>query len=117
MWHAEDVDVRMDSVGRHEEKVMVFKGDHPGEMHHKVIVTKEPGGAETITVISGDELEISEEEGEDNVEVYIIKTDDGTKVVKKVKKVKVTVEEEDETGNKAEEPSWEPAPKPDKKKK
>jgi hypothetical protein len=34
-----------------------------------------------------------------------------------VKKVKVTVEEEDETGNKAEEPSWEPAPKPDKKKK
>jgi len=117
MWHAEDVDVRMDSVGRHEEKVMVFKGDHPGEMHHKVIVTKEPGGAETITVISGDELEISEEEGEDNVEVYIIKTDDGTKVVKKVKKVKVTVEEEDETGNKAEEHSWEPAPKPDKKKK
>src|SRR4030042_1908884 len=37
--HAEDIDVDMDSTMKHEEKVMIFKGD-PGEDHHKVIVRK-----------------------------------------------------------------------------
>ena len=145
MWHAEDIDVNMDSTMKHEEKVMIFKGD-PGEDHHKVIVRKVLPDEETIVVRSGDELEISEEEGEgskiiiitekgdkeseghqkrikvivkgnddveildnedlewveeedaDNVDVYIIKKDDGTKVVKKMK-VEVKVDEEDDNGN------------------
>jgi hypothetical protein len=168
MWHAEDIDVSMDTCTTHKGMVMIHKGDKPGEVHKKIIVKKGPGGEEseaTVIVESGNELEISEgnggdskviiitekgdkdsdahqkkikvyvEEGDgdveilddedlefhkdkdaDNVDVYIIKEDDGTKVIKKVKKVEVTVEEENENDDKPAEPPVKPAPKQGKKK-
>jgi len=136
MWHSEDIDVKLDSTMKHEEKVMVF-GEDPGEDHHKVIVRKGSAGEETVVVGEGskiiiitgkgdkesechqkqikvivegnddveildnEDLEWVEEDDADNVDVYVIKKDDGTKVVKKVK---VKVDEEVEP------------PKPDKKK-
>jgi hypothetical protein len=165
LWHAEDIDVDMDSIIKHEEKVMVFKGDSGEDHHHKVIVRKGPEGEETVVVRSGDDLEVSEEEGEgskiiiieekgtkecenhpkhvkvfvegddemeilddedlkwiekedaDNVDVYVIKKDNGTEVVKKVR-VEVKTDEEDDNGNKqaVEPPQKEPV-KPEKKKK
>ncbi len=168
MWHAEEIDVDLDTVMEHEGKVMVHKGNHPGEMHREVIVKHGPEGKEseeTIIVGSVDEIEITEgdeegskvivitekgdkesgvhqktikvivegnddveilndedmelikEDSSDNVDVYVIKKDDGTQVVKKVKKIEVRVEEENQDNDKAEEPVLEPAPKPDKKKK
>jgi hypothetical protein len=63
MWSAEDIDVDMDSVIKHEEKVMVIKGDS-GKCEKKVIIRKESDGEETVIIRSVDHLEISEEEGE-----------------------------------------------------
>lgn len=163
MWSAEDIDVDMDSVMKHEEKVMVCKGDS-GKCEKRVIVRKGPDGEETVIINCVDHLEISEEEGEgseiiiigekghkeceghpkyvkvyvegnddmeifdeddlewveedgDNVNVYVIKKDDGTEVVKTVK-VEVKVNEGDENGNDepAESLQKEP-PKSEKKKK
>src|SRR4030043_1264675 len=113
MWHAEDIDVKMDSTMKHEEKVMIFKGD-PGDDHHEVIVRKvSPDeeseghqkvikviveGNDDVEILDNEDLEWVEEEDADNVDVYIIKKDDGTKVVKKIK-VEVKVDEEDDNGN------------------
>lgn len=170
MWHAEDIDVDIDTFTNHKEMVMVYKGDDPQEVHKKVIVKKAPGGEEsdeTVIIESADEIEITGgeeggskviiikekgdrepgthekkikvyvsegdgdveilsdedlkfiEEGdndEENVDIYVIRKDDGTKIVKKVKKVEVTIEEENENAPVAE-PVEELAPKPDKKKK
>jgi len=164
MWHAEDIDVDMDSVVKHEEKVMVIKGDS-GESAYNVIVKKGSDGEETVVVRSADHLEITEEEGEgskiiiieekghkdcenhpkhikvyvegdedmellddedfewvekedsDNVDVYVIKEDDGTEVVKTVR-VEVKVDEEnDKVTNEVTEPTQNEPPKPEKKKK
>lgn len=148
-----------------EEKVMVFKGEE-NESQHKVIIRKGSEGEETI-IISGDHLEISEEdadpgviiieekkerecegpqkhvkvyvegdddmeilededfewieenvENEENVEIYVIKKDDGTKVVKKIK---VVVEEDDEDHehgiDQMPEPPQKEPPKAERKKK
>jgi hypothetical protein len=165
MWHAEDIDVDMDSIIKHHnEKVMVFKGDSV-EDHHKVIVKKGPKGEETVVVRSGDDLKISEEEGEgskiiiievkgnkeceshpkhvkvfvegddemeilddedlkwiekedaDNVDVYVIKKDDGTEVVKKIRVEVKTDEKGDDENNQVIEPPQKEPVKPEKKKK
>lgn len=162
MWHAEDIEMKMDSGMKHEEKVMVLKGDS-GECEHKVIVRK--GSADGMFVVNNvKSIEISEGEGEgskiiiieekgqkeceghpkhvkvyveedgdmeilddedfewvekdaDNVDVYVIKKDDGTKVVKTVK-VEVKVDEEnDKVTNDVAEPTQKEPPKPEKKKK
>jgi hypothetical protein len=152
MWHAEDIDVNMDSTMKHEEKVMIFKGD-PGDDHHEVIVRKVSPDEETVVVSEGskiiiitekgdkeseghqkqikvivegnddveildnEDLEWVEEEDADNVDVYVIKKDDGTKVVKKMK-VEVKVDEEDDNGNdQATPPEKKEPPQPEKKKK
>jgi hypothetical protein len=162
--HSEDIDVKMDSVMKHEEKVMVF-GEDPGEDHHKVIVRKGSADEETVVVRSEDEFEISEEEDEgskiiiitekgdkeseghqkqikvivkgdndveilddedlewveegdaDNIDVYVIKKDDGSEVVKKMK-VEVKVDEDNDNGNdEAAPPEKKEPPKPEIKKK
>jgi hypothetical protein len=163
--HAEEIE--MDSIMKHEEKVMVFEGE-PGEHHHKVVVRKKSPGEETVWVSSGDALEISEEEGEgskiiiitkkgdrdpevkrikvivegdddveimededldwiegedfewieeknaDHLDVYIIKEDDGTKIIKKMR---VKEEEGKDENNVTTEPAQAPPAKAGKKKK
>jgi hypothetical protein len=167
MWHAEEIEIEMDSIMKHEEKVMVFEGE-PGEHHHKVVVRKKSPGGETVWVSSGDELEICEEEGEgskiiiitkkgdrdpevkkvkvivegdddveimededldwiegedfewieeknaDHLDVYIIKEDDGTKIIKKMR---VKEEEEEDDNDVTTEPAQAPPAKAGKKKK
>jgi hypothetical protein len=72
---SEDVDIEMDSVIKHEEKGMV-SGEDEGEGHHKVIVRKGSDGEETVIVRSGDECEISEEEGEGSKIIIITEKGD-----------------------------------------
>jgi hypothetical protein len=168
IWHAEEIDVDLDTVMEHEGKVMVHKGNHPGEIHKEVIVKHGPEGKESeetivvgkvdaieisegdeegskvivitekgdkesdvhqktikvivegnddVEILNDEDLELIKEDSSDNVDVYVIKKDDGTQVVRKVKKVEVRVEEENPDNDKAEEPVRELAPKPDKKKK
>jgi hypothetical protein len=119
MWHAEEIDVDLDTVMEEEgSKVIVIKekGDKESGVHQKTIkVIVE--GYDDAEILNDEDLELIKEDSSDNVDVYVIKKDDGTQVVKKVKKVEVRVEEENQDNNKAEEPAREPSPKPDKKKK
>ena len=70
-----------------------------------------------MEILDNEDLEWVEEEDADNVDVYVIKKDDGTKVVKKMK-VEVKVDEEDDNGNnEATPPEKKEPPQPEKKKK
>ena len=106
------------SEGEDGSKIIIItgKGDKEIEPHQKKIKVYIEGNGDT-EILDYKDLELSGDKNADTVEVFIIKEDDGTKVVKHVKKVEVTVKEENESGNKSIEPSVEPAPKPDKKKK
>jgi hypothetical protein len=69
-----------------------------------------------MEILDDEDLEWVKEDP-DNVDVYVIKKDDGTEVVKKVR-VEVKVDEDHDNGNdEATEPSQEETPKPEKKKK
>jgi hypothetical protein len=98
-------------------KIITIKeeSDEDSGTHEKIIKVIVEGDND-MKILDDEDLEIIKENNADSVKVYIIKDDDGTKVVKKMKKVEVKVEVEDEGNNKAEEPS-QPAPKPEKKKK
>jgi hypothetical protein len=99
-------------------KVIIIKekGDKDSDAHQKKIKVYVTEGDDPVEILEDEDLELHEDKDADNVDVYIIKEDDGTKIIKKVKKVKVTVEEENEGNNKTDEPPVKPAPKPDKKK-
>ena len=107
-----------------EETVIVVSGDEleiseGDEEGSKVIVIREKGdkesgdhqktikviveGNDDVEILNDEDLELIKEDSSDNVDVYVIKKDDGTQVVKKVKKIEVRVEEENHDNNKAEE--------------
>ena len=108
MWDAEEIDFDLDTVMEHE-------GDKESDVHQKTIKVIVEGN-DDVEILNDEDLELIKEDSSDNVDVHVIKKDDGTQVVKKVKKIEVRVEEENQDNNKAEEPAREPAPKPDKKK-
>lgn len=89
--------------------------DKECESHPKYIKVYVEGD-DDIEILKDEDLEWVEVDA-DNVDVYVIKKDDGTKVVKKVR-VEVIEDEEIEKGNEneAEPPQKEPL-KPEKKKK
>lgn len=115
--HAEDIDVKFDSIMKHEEKVIIIteKGDKDSEGHQKKIKVIVEGD-DDVEILDDEDLEWIEEGDADNVDVYIIKKDDGTKVVKKMR-VEVKVDEEnDNDDNETTEPSQKTPPKVEKKK-
>ena len=103
--HAEDIDVEMDSVMKHK--------DCEGHQKHVKVYVE---GDDDMEILDDEDFEWVEEDA-DNVDVYVIKKDDGTEVVKTVK-VEVKVDEDDDNGNnEATEPTQKEPSKPEKKKK
>jgi hypothetical protein len=130
MWDAEEMEMDMDSVVKHEGKVMVLDGGS-GE-GSKIIIIEEKGhkdcedhpkhvkvyveGDNDMEILNDEDFEWVEKDA-DNVDVYVIKKDDGTEVVKTVK-VEVKVDEEnDKVTNEVTEPTQKESSKPEKKKK
>jgi hypothetical protein len=96
--------------------IITEKGDKESEGHQKQIKVIVEGN-DDVEILDNEDLEWVEEEDADNVDVYIIKKDDGTKVVKKMK-VEVKVDKEDDNGNnEATPPEKKEPPQPEKKKK
>jgi hypothetical protein len=77
------------------------KGSKEMEKHVKVIVES----GDNVEMIGEDDLEWVEEDEDENIDVYVIKKDDETKVIKKVKVEVKEVDEDEET----------PAPEKEKK--
>jgi len=100
------------------EKVIIIteKGDEKPGDHQKKIKVYVTEGDGDVEIIDNENLELHKDKDADSVDVYIIKSEDGTKVIKKAKKVTVTVEEESEDNDMPAEHPAEPAPKPGKKK-
>lgn len=129
MCHSEDIETSMDTCTKHMEMVMTSGEEEPGS---KVIIIKDKGGRESddhgktikiyveggndAEVFGDDDMELHMGKDADDTDVIIIKSDDGTKVIKKVKKIEVTVEDENKSDDNSPAPPAEIAPKPDKKK-
>jgi hypothetical protein len=89
------------------KKVMMISEDDDVHKAHKIIVHTEKGDCEEkeikVTVHTDDDIECVEKgEGDEHVEVYVIKKDDGEEVKVMKKKIKVEIEEEEDTGEKKE---------------
>lgn len=91
------------------KKVMMISEDDDIHKAHKIIVHTEEGDCGEkekeikVTVHTDDDIEwIEKGEGDEHVEVYVIKKDDGEEVKVMKKKIKVEIEEEEDTGEKKE---------------
>lgn len=91
------------------KKVMMISEDGDVHKEHKVIILTEEGDCEgkekkIEIIVHGDEdMEwVEKGEGDENVDVYVIKKDDGEEVKVVKKKIRVEIEKEDETGEKTE---------------
>ena len=96
--------------------IITEKGDKESDGHQKKIRVYVTEGDSDVEILDDEGMELHKGKEADSVDVYIIKNDDGTKVIKKVKKVEVTVKEESGSNQDPAQPSAEPAIKPDRKK-
>ena len=99
-----------DEHGKHRN-VMIIESDDSGEHHvinssnhHMTIITEDGdeghGRAKTIDVIVNTDEDVESLEDGEDLEVHVIKK--GDKNVKIVKKIRVEIEDEDESANEAE---------------
>jgi hypothetical protein len=112
----DEIEISEGEEGDSKVIIITGKGDKDSDAHQKKIKVYVTEGDGNVEILEDDDLELHEDKDADNVDIYIIKDDDGTKVIKKVKKVKVTVEEDDENDVQPAESPVKPAPKPGKKK-
>jgi len=111
-------EIEISEGGQDDSKVIIVteKGDKESSPHQKKIKVYVTEGDGDVEILDNEDLQMQKDQDADSVDVYIIKSDDGTKVIKKMKKVDVKVEVEDEGNIQPAEPPAEPAPKPHKKK-